>query len=115
MTRDTDDTTIGPIVADWQTTCVATPKRVDEIIVPIVLRQQVLTSRDSGAAATYDSGTVFTNLRNRMESGVTVTYIEGTRSESVTIERLSMQPQRLSDDGSWWEGTLLARLLTVPS
>jgi hypothetical protein len=115
MTRDTDDTTIGPIIADWQTTCVATPKRVDEIIVPIVLRQQVLTSRNSGAPTTYDSGTVFTNLRNRMESGVTVTYIEGTRSESVTIERLSMQPERLSDNGSWWEGTLLIRLLTVPT
>ena len=115
MTRDTDDTTIGPIIAHWQTTCVVTPKRVDEIIVPIVLRQQVLTSRNSGAPATYDSGTVFTNLRNRMESGVTVTYIEGSRSESVTIERLSMQPERLSDNGSWWEGTLLIRLLTVPT
>lgn len=115
MTRDTDDTTIGPIIADWQTTCVATPKRVDEIIVPLVLRQQVLTSRNSGAPTRYDSGTVFNSLRARMESGVTVTYIEGTRSENVTIERLAMQPEQLSDDGSWWEGTLLVRLLTVPS
>ena len=115
MTRDTDDTTIGPIIADWQTTCVVTPKRVDEIIVPLVLRQQVLTSRNSGAPTRYDSGTVFNSLRARMESGVTVTYIEGTRSENVTIERLAMQPEQLSDDGSWWEGTLLVRLLTVPS
>ena len=115
MTRDTDDTTIGPIIADWQTTCVATPKRVDEIIVPLVLRQQVLTSRNSGAPTRYDSGTVFNSLRARMESGVTVVYIEGTRSENVTIERLAMQPEQLSDDGSWWEGTLLVRLLTVPS
>lgn len=115
MTRDTDDTTIGPIIADWQTTCVATPKRVDEIIVPIVLRQQVLTSRNSGAPATYNSNAVFTSIRNRMESGVTVNYTEGSRSESVTIERLSMQPEQLSDDGSWWEGTLLVRLLTVPN
>ena len=115
MTRDTDDTTIGPIIADWQTTCVATPKRVDEIIVPLVLREQVLTSRNSGAPTRYDSGTVFNSLRTRMESGVTVTYIEGTRSENVTIERLAMQPEQLSDDGSWWEGTLLVRLLTVPS
>jgi hypothetical protein len=74
-----------------------------------------LTSRDSGAPASFSSASVFTSLRNRMESGVTVTYIEGTRSESVTIERLSMQPERLSDDGTWWEGTLLIRLLTVPS
>ena len=115
MTRSTDDTTKGPIIADWQTTCVPTPKRVDEIIVPIVLRRQVLTSRDSGAPASFLSGDVFTSLRNRMESGQTIDYIEGSRQENVTIERLSMQPDRLSDDGTWWEGTLLVRLLTVPS
>ena len=97
------------------TTCIATPSRVDEIIAPIVLRRQVLTSRNSGAPATYDSNEVFTTLRQRMEAGVTVTYKEGNRTENVTIERLSMQPERLSDDGSWWEGTLVVRLLTVPS
>lgn len=115
MTRSTDDTTKGPIIADWQTTCVPTPQRVDEIIVPIVLRRNVLTSRNSGAPATYDSNAVFTSLRSRMEAGVTVEYYEGSRLEKVTIERLSMQPERLSDDGTWFEGTLIVRLLTVPS
>ena len=115
MTRSTDDTTKGPIIADWQTTCVPTPQRVDEIIVPIVLRRNVLTSRNSGAPATYDSNAVFTSLRNRMEAGVTVEYYEGSRLEKVTIERLSMQPERISDDGTWFEGTLVVRLLTVPS
>ena len=50
-----------------------------------------------------------------MESGNSLSYKEGSRSETVTIERLEMQPERLSDDGSWWEGTLMARLLTVPT
>lgn len=114
LTRDTGDTTKAPIVEDWVTSCIATPERVDEIIVPLILRRQVLTSRNSGAPATYDSKTIFTNLRDRMESGVTVDYKEGTLVEKVTIERLSMQADRLSDDGDWWEGTLIARLLTVP-
>ncbi len=113
--RDSSDDTKAPIVEDWLTTCIATPSRVDEIIAPIVLRRQVLTSRNSGAPATYDSNEVFTTLRQRMEAGVTVTYKEGNRTENVTIERLSMQPERLSDDGSWWEGTLVVRLLTVPT
>ena len=113
--RDSADDTKAPIVEDWLTTCIATPSRVDEIIAPIVLRRQVLTSRNSGAPATYDSNEVFTTLRQRMEAGVTVTYKEGNRTENVTIERLSMQPERLSDDGSWWEGTLVVRLLTVPT
>ena len=50
-----------------------------------------------------------------MESGGCVKYKEGDRSENVTVERLEMQTERLSDDGIWWEGTLLVRLLTVPS
>ena len=109
------DTTSAPIVEDWLTTCIATPARVDEIILPIVLQRQVLTSRNSGAPKYFSSTDVFTTLRNRMETGQTLTYKEGDREENVTIERISMQPDRLSDDGSWWEGTLLVRLLTVPS
>ena len=115
MSRDGSDTTKGPIVGDWLTFAIATPYRVDEIILPIVLRRQVLTSRNSGAPATFDSGSIFSTLRQRMESGVTLTYKEGTRSENVTIDRISMSPDRLSDDGAWWEGTLTVRLLTVPS
>ena len=115
LTRDTGDTTKGPIVGDWLTFAIATPSRVDEIILPIVLRRQVLTAHNSGAPATFNSGAIFTTLRQRMESGVTLDYTEGTRAEKVTIDRISMSPDRLSDDGTWWEGTLTVRLLTVPA
>ena len=71
--------------------------------------------RNSGAPVAFNTKEVFDTLRSRMESGQTLTYKEGDRSENVTIERISMRPDRLSDDGSWWEGTLLVRLLTVPS
>ena len=82
---------------------------------PVVLRRNVLTARNSGAPVALAAGSTFTKLRNLMESGNSIVYKEGSRSETVTIERLEMQPERLSDDGSWWEGTLLARLLTVPT
>jgi hypothetical protein len=115
LTRDTSNTSLAPIIEDWVTSCIATPDRVDEIIAPIILRRQVLTSRNSGSPIMFDSATIFNTLRSRMEGGVTVDYIEGTRAEKVTIERLSMRPDRISDNGDWWEGTLVVRLLTVPS
>ena len=115
LTRDTGNTTLAPILEDWVTSCIATPDRVDEIIAPIILKRQVLTSRNSGSPIMFDSATIFNTLRSRMEAGVTVDYIEGTRAEKVTIERLSMRPDRVSDNGEWWEGTLVVRLLTVPS
>ena len=115
LLRATSDTSLAPILHDWQLTAVAVPRRIDEIILPIVLKRSVLTARNSGSPANFNSGTTFTNLRAAMENGAAVTYKEGTRSETVTVERLEMQPDRLSDDGTWWEGTLVARLLTVPN
>ena len=114
LLRSTSDPTVAPILHDWQLTAVAVPRRIDEIIIPIVLRRSVLTARNSGAPASFVAGNVFTALRALMENGTAVTYVEGARTDTVTIERLEMQPERLSDDGSWWEGTLIARLLTVP-
>ena len=115
LERSASPTTASPICHDWQLTAVATPRRIDEIILPIVLRRNVLTARNSGAPQTLAAGDTFTSLRTLMESGGAVNYKEGDRSENVTVERLEMQPERLSDDGSWWEGTLLVRLLTVPT
>jgi len=114
LLRAASDTTVAPILHDWQLTAIAVPRRIDEIIIPIVLRQSVLTARNSGAPAHFVAGNTFSALRSLMENGTAVTYIEGTRSDTVTVERLEMQPERLSDDGTWWEGTLVARLLTVP-
>jgi len=107
--------TESPICHDWQMTAVAVPRRVDEIILPIILKRDVMTGRGAGVPKRYDSSEVFTRLRNLMENGEDITYQEGDRQETVTIERIEMQPERLSDNGAWWEGTLLVRLLTVPS
>ena len=82
---------------------------------PIVLRQEIKTARGSGKNQRLDAKETFDSLRADMDSGLSMTYKEGDRTDTVTIERLEMQSERLSDDGGWWEGTLLVRLLTVPS
>jgi len=107
--------TESPVCHDWQCTAVAVPRRVDEIILPVVLQRDVVSARGSGIPKRFDSSETFTRLRNLMENGEDISYQEGDRVETVTIERLEMQPDRLSDNGAWWEGTLLVRLLTVPS
>lgn len=114
LTRGASPTTAAPICHDWQCVAVAVPRRIDEIIVPIVLKRDVITSRAYGAPKRFAAGESFTTLRELMENGTQITYKEGTRSETATIERLEMSAERLSDDGSWWEGTLMVRLLTVP-
>ncbi len=115
LERAASPTTSSPICHDWQMTAVAVPRRIDEIILPVFLKREVRTARGSGINQTLVAKTTFDSLRSLMESGQAINYKEGDRIETVTIERLEMQPERLSDDGGWWEGTLLIRLLTVPS
>ena len=116
LERSSSPATASPICHDWQLTAVAVPRRIDEIILPIVFRRDVTTSRGSGKPrAALVVKEAFENLRALMESGTAVSYKEGKRTDNVTIERLEMTPERLSDDGGWWEGTLMVRLLTVPA
>jgi len=114
LDRSSTNNAVSPICHDWQLTAVAVPKRIDEIILPIVLRQEIKTARGSGKNQRLDAKATFDSLRADMDSGLSMTYKEGDRTDTVTIERLEMQSERLSDDGGWWEGTLLVRLLTVP-
>tara|TARA_B100001996_G_scaffold210661_1_gene161661 strand:+ start:213 stop:2135 length:1923 start_codon:yes stop_codon:yes gene_type:complete len=116
LERSASPVTSAPICHDWQLTAVAVPRRIDEVILPIVFRRDVTTSRGSGKPrAALIVKDAFENLRALMESGTAISYKEGKRTDNVTIERLEMTPERLSDDGGWWEGTLMVRLLTVPS
>ena len=116
LERASSPATASPICHDWQLTAVAVPRRIDEIILPVMFRRDVTTSRGSGRPRpALMVKETFDNLRALMEGGTAISYKEGKRTDNVTIERLEMSPERLSDDGGWWEGTLMVRLLTVPS
>jgi hypothetical protein len=114
LTRDTTTTTLGPVVEEWGIKALPVPPRSEEIIVPIVLARRVGTSRGQGAPTGFSSFDEFNRLKGWMDSGEVVAYEEGDQSVNVLVDRLQMQPRRLSDDAKWWEGVLLVRLITVP-
>jgi hypothetical protein len=114
LTRDGTDTTTGPTLERWSMFARPQPQRIEELIVPIVLQGRVQTSLGGGAPVGYDTQNEFVALRTLLTAAKAVTYEEGERSESVTVEDLEMQPIRYADDHSWWEGTLICRLVTVP-
>ena len=68
----------------------------------------------SGAFVGYDSQEEYLHLRNLANQSKAVTFEEGNLSYSVTVEDIEMSPVRMSADDSFWEGTLICRLLTVP-
>ncbi len=113
MTRGTD-TTVGPTLERWSLDARPQPPRLEEIIAPLVIQGRVATSFGAGAPAGFDSQVEYLALRTLVTKATAVTFEEGDRSETVTVEDIEMSPIRYSDDGSFWEGTLLCRLLTVP-
>ena len=114
LARDAADTTTGPILERWSLDARPQPERIEEIIAPLVLAGTALTSHGAGAPVAYDSKDHYLHLRSLVTEAKAVTYEEGDRSETVTVEDLELAPIRLSDDNSYWEGTLVCRMLTVP-
>ena len=113
LTRDST-VTAGPQIESWKIQAFPAPTRVDEIIVPIVLKTRVATSRGRGTAKAYDTKAEHDALRTAMTAKKVITYQEGSRSDTAVIDQIAMSAEKLSDDGDWWEGVCTLRLLTVP-
>jgi len=114
LEREATDNTIGPILQSWQLQAFPAPTRIDEIVVPIVLKQRVATSRGNGRALTQDTRALYDTVRDLMIAKTVVSYEEGNYSSDVIIDQVQFVPDRLTDDGSWWEGTMTVRMLTLP-
>ncbi len=113
LTRDST-VTAGPKIESWKIQAFPAPTRVDEIIVPIILKTRVATSRGRGTAVAYDTKAEYDALRTAMTEKKVITYQEGSRSDTAVIDQMAMSAEKLSDDGDWWEGVCTLRLLTVP-
>jgi hypothetical protein len=114
LERETANPTVGPVLESWQIAAFPSPTRIDEMVLPIVLKKRVASSRGSGAAIQQDPKALYDNLRAIMADRSVVTYQEGNHSEQVIIDQIQFSPEQLSADADWWEGTCIVRLLTVP-
>jgi hypothetical protein len=114
LERDSLNNTVGPVFQSWQLQAFPAPTRIDEIVLPIVLKKRVATSRGNGRALTQNPRALFDAIRNLMIAKTVVTYEEGNYSDDVIVDQVQFAPERLADDGDWWEGTMTVRLLTLP-
>ena len=114
LERDNPATDASPILESWQLQAFPAPSRIDEIVVPIVLKKRVATSRGNGTALTQDPRERYNALRTLMINKPVVTYEEGSYSENVVVDQIQFDAERLSDNADWWEGTLTVRMLTLP-
>jgi hypothetical protein len=114
LERDVANNTVGPVLESWQLQAFPAPTRIDEIVLPLVLRQRVATSRGHGAALTQDPRALYDAIRTLMITKTVVPYKEGNYSDDVIVDQVQFSADRLADDADWWEGTMTVRLLTLP-
>ena len=114
LNREAGSTSSGPIFERWSFHARPQPKRIEEIITPIVLQGRVTTNYGAGAPSGLDTQVEYLHLRDLVSQSKTVVFEEGDQSFSVTVEDIEMLPVRMSADNSFWEGTLNCRFLTVP-
>jgi hypothetical protein len=114
LERDVTNLAVGPTLQSWQLQAFPAPTRIDEIVLPVVLKKRIATSRGNGRALTQHPRNIYNVIRNLMIAKTVVTYEEGNYSENVIVDQVQFAPERLADDGDWWEGTMTVRLLTLP-
>lgn len=118
LTRSSVDITTGPILRRWTLRVLPSPKRIDEIVVPIILRSKIRTQQGAGAFRNLNLIAEYEYLRAMETNGRILVYQEGSRTENVYIDRVQMSASSetaldWSDDHTMIEGTLLVRLLTT--
>tara|TARA_R110000824_G_scaffold168866_3_gene345836 strand:+ start:1712 stop:3562 length:1851 start_codon:yes stop_codon:yes gene_type:complete len=114
LNRSSGTPTAAPILESWQIQAFASPTRIDEIVLPIVLKKRIASSRGMGSPIQQDPKALYDAIRLLMANKTVVTYQEGAHSEQVVVDQLQFAPDQLSADADWWEGTVVVRLLTVP-
>ena len=102
-----------PVLKRWTVQALPTPKRLDEVILPVVLREHVTYGQGSGQDYYYDTLDTFEYLQGFVGSGSTLAYQEGEKTYRVYLDRLEEQPDSWTSNKRFFNGTLVLRLLVV--
>lgn len=113
FTCGTDPTT-APLLRRWTLRALVTPRRNDEIIVPIILTDTVTAPVGEGISKAQDPLMEFQYLKSLEASGQIVRYQEGDASWDVYVDQIELQPTRWSANHHRnLEGLCLVRMVTV--
>ena len=111
FTRGSTAVQAGPTLRSVALYVSIAPLRIESIDVPIVAFPD-MTARDD-APVRADPRTMFNALKTLERAGTIVDYVEGDTTYKVRVDAVEMHASRFNDDVRWWEGVLVAHLLTV--
>jgi hypothetical protein len=106
--------TTAPVLLRWTVRSLVTPQRIDEIVLPIIMRSRIGIGSGQGQEMPFDASPEFGFLKSLERTGTIVSYQEGKAVHRVIVDRIEVQPDKFRDDRSFFECLVLVRLLTVP-
>lgn len=102
-----------PVLKRWTMLAIPTPRRIDEILLPIVLRETVTYGDGDGQRYYFDTKDEFDRLKVVAGAGVILPYVEGKSKYLVYLDRLEEQPEGWNSQKTFFNGLLVLRLLVV--
>lgn len=111
LTRDSTNTSTGPVLRRWTTKALVAPERVDEIILPVMLFDRVETV--DGEYLDLDTKAEYLYLKGLEADGTVVDVKVGDSTYSCRLDRVQMQPIRWNDTRTFFEGVCTLRFITV--
>lgn len=115
LTRAAGTPTQGPTVRRWTARAIATPFRADQIVVPVRLTTEALSTvpHGEGVITWQDVLGEYLFLKSVEASGSVVRYQEGATTYAVVIDGIELKPSHVNADGTFFESLMFVKLLTV--
>lgn len=113
LSRDADDATQGPIMHSWTSEALPVVTRQDQIIVPIMMGQTVISPVRNGEEVTMDPLAEFQYLKSLEASSIPIIYQEGSAAYTCIIDEIEIKAKEWTDDFSFFQGLMLVKLLSL--
>jgi hypothetical protein len=102
-----------PVVKRWRMRAYPVPPPVMQWLVPIINHQTVQVNDAEAQHMSQDPLTVRDRIVDLWSSKVQVVYREGARAYRVRVDSFELQPAKWTDDGLFFQGLLMVRLVNT--
>ncbi len=102
-----------PCITQWRMRAYPVAPPVEEWIVPLIIKSQVVVNDSEGQVLSLDPWTETAKLRSLWDTGEVVLYKEGNYAFRVRIDNFQIDAGEWRDGSDWFECVCTVRLLSV--
>lgn len=104
---------LGPVLDRWTLYSRVTPNLSYQIMVPLLIKEYILSESGEGYRAPYNPLDEFTFLDNLANTKALQVYQEGSLAWNVYVSGIEVMPEDWTEDKSFFNGVIMVTLITV--